>query len=422
MTRNGTARDIERAGLVLAFAAVHALLWWTGTTGPNLPFGDVTIAYRQWMDQGGLSGGWVGIDKPWVYPVVALVPMLLASVGGTGSIELGWLVMVTVLDGIVLALLWRQRVGRVRVAWWWTVFLLALGPIALGRIDTVATAVALAGVVWIARRPAVASALFTVAAWIKVWPAALVGVLLLLRRGLRTRVLLGAAIVTAVVVLLDLLVGGGAHLLSFVGQQTGRGLQIEAPLATPFLWRASAGVHGTFVYYDAQILTFQVAGAGTSIASAISTQLMALVVLVGALLALWAAASGARRTELAPVLALLFVGALIATNKVGSPQYIGWLAVPVVWGLLAGRRSARRFALPAVLALVTAFATQLIYPDYYDRVLALQPLLLGVLTVRNALEVVLLVWSVVALVRMGRAARIAAAHGREARPAPAVQA
>ncbi len=61
------------------------------------------------------------------------------------------------------------------------------------------------------------------------------------------------------------------------------------------------------------------------------------------------------------MLALVFVAALIATNKVGSPQYIGWFAVPVVWGLVAGRASARRFLPIALLALPTAFLTQLVY-------------------------------------------------------------
>ncbi len=60
--------------------------------------------------------------------------------------------------------------------WWWLGFLLALGPIGLGRIDTVATVLALIGVAFVATRPAVASALFTAGAWTKVWPAALVGV------------------------------------------------------------------------------------------------------------------------------------------------------------------------------------------------------------------------------------------------------
>nr|WP_277355402.1 glycosyltransferase 87 family protein [Curtobacterium pusillum] len=370
-----------------------------------MPLGDVTITYRRWIETGHTSGFWVGIDEDWVYPILAIVPMAAAALGGVGSIGTGWLVLMVVLDAVACAFLWRFRAFGVRVVWWWLAFLLALGPIGLGRIDTVATVLALVGVAFVATRPAIASALFTAGAWTKVWPAALVGVLLLLRRGHRRGVLGSALVLTALIVLVDVLYGGAAHLLSFVGQQTGRALQIEAPLATPFMWAAAFGVPGAAVYYDREILTFEVSGAGTHAAAAVSTPLMAVVVVVGVLLAMWAVRRGAHRTEAAPLLALLFVAALVAANKVGSPQYIGWFAVPIVWGLVAGRPSARRFLPVAVAALPMALLTQVVYPGFYDQVLTVQPWVLVVLTLRNALEVGVLVWSVVALVRLGVAAR-----------------
>jgi hypothetical protein len=75
--------------------------------------------------------------------------------------------------------------------------------------------------------------------------------------------------------------------------------------------------------------------------------------------------------------------------------------VPIVWGLVAGRGSARRFLPVAVAALPMALLTQLVYPGWYDQVLTVQPWILVVLTVRNALEVAILVWAVVAVVRLG---------------------
>ncbi|MFZ7088542.1 glycosyltransferase 87 family protein [Curtobacterium sp. RRHDQ10] len=414
----GSAALAERVGVVVAFAAVHALLWWLNLTLPNLPLGDVDIAYRQWLATGASTGVWIGIDLPWVYPVVALVPMLVAPVFGLGSLVIGWLVLVTVLDAVAFAFLWRCRFLGVRVGWWWALLLLALGPIALGRIDTPATAIALVGVVWVLRRPGVAAALLTLAAWIKVWPAALVGVLLLLRRGHRRAVLVGAATVTVVVVAIDAVLGGLPEVLSFITQQTGRGLQIESPLATPFLWLAKAHVAGAEVYYDRTILTFQVAGTGTATAGVVSSPLMAVVVALAVLLALVAVRGGARQVEVMPLLALVLVAALLATNKVGSPQYVGWFAVPIVWGLVAGEASARRFLVPAAGVLVLAVATQLVYPAFYNEVLGLQTGILVVLTVRNVLEVAMLAWGVAALVRIGRQARSvsASASSLEARP------
>jgi len=403
------SRWLEAAVFVVAFLAVHALLWYLTAVSANLPLGDVTITYKRWIETGHTDHFWVGIDADWVYPILAIVPMAAAALGGVGSIGTGWLLLMVLLDAVACGFLWRFRGLGVRVVWWWLAFLLALGPIGLGRIDTVATVLALVGVAFVATRPAVASALFTAGAWTKVWPAALVGVLLLLRRGHRRGVIGGALVLTALIVLVDVLYGGAAHLFSFVGQQTGRALQIEAPLATPFMWAAAFGVPGAAVYYNQQILTFEVSGAGTHAAAAVSTPLMALVVVAGVVVALWAVRRGAHRTEAAPLLALLFVAALVATNKVGSPQYVGWFAVPIVWGLVAGRPSARRFLPIAVAALPMALLTQIVYPGFYDQVLTVQPWALVVLTLRNALEVALLVWSVVALVRLGLSARSRAA-------------
>ncbi|WP_144765424.1 glycosyltransferase 87 family protein [Curtobacterium sp. 9128] len=399
------SRRLELAGFAVAFLAVHALLWWLTTFIANLPLGDVTGIYRTWIENGRTTHVWVGLDSDWVYPILAIVPMAAAALGGLASIGTGWLVLMILLDAVACAFLWRFRAFGISVVWWWLVFLLALGPIGLGRIDTVSTAVALVGVAFVGARPALASAVFTIGAWVKVWPAALVAVLLVLRRGHRGGVVAGAATVTALVVLVDVLYGGAAHLLSFVGQQSGRGLQVEAPLATPFMWAAAAHVLGAAVFYDREILTFEVMGSGTHLAAAVSTPLMAIAVFGGVGLAAWAAARGARRTEVAPVLALVLVAALIATNKVGSPQYIGWFAVPIVWGLVAGRGSARRFLPLALTALPMAFLTQLIYPGYYDQLLSVQPWILVVLTVRNVLEVVLLLWGIVLLVRMALQAR-----------------
>ena len=42
--------------------------------------------------------------------------------------------------------------------------------------------------------------------------------------------------------------------------QTDRGLQLEAPVSAFYLWRAVARIPGSFIYYDRDLLTFQVAG------------------------------------------------------------------------------------------------------------------------------------------------------------------
>ena len=94
------------------------------------------------------------------------------------------------------------------------------------------------------------------------------------------------------------------------------------------------------------------------------------------------------------------MAALIGFNKVGSPQFISWLAVPILLGLVthaAGHGGS--FRQPALLGLVIAGLTQVIYPWWYAWLLTAHPLMLGTITVRNVLTFVLLGWAVVALVR-----------------------
>ena len=50
------------------------------------------------------------------------------------------------------------------------------------------------------------------------------------------------------------------HAFGFVTDQTDRGLQLEAPVSAWYLWRAVLGIPGSSIYYDRDILTFQVTG------------------------------------------------------------------------------------------------------------------------------------------------------------------
>ncbi|WP_066516911.1 glycosyltransferase 87 family protein [Curtobacterium ammoniigenes] len=381
------------ATAVVAFLVVHAAIVLAVSVAPNDPIGDVDGLYRQWVHQG-LNGSWIGISGPWVYPILALVPMVAAAAAGVQHIDQGWLVVVALADAASAVILWRTANGR-RAFWWWMLFLLCLGPIGVGRIDAVADALAIAGVAFGVRRPALASALFTVGAWIKVWPAALIAALAL-RGRTAVRALIAAVLVSAGVVATDLSLGGGRYLASFVGAQTSRGLQVESVLATPFTWAVAAGRPGYSIFFDHGIVAFEVVGHGTGFAARCSTPLMVgLVVLIAAVTGV-AIARRAPVLELIPVVALAVVMTLIVANKVGSPQYVGWIAAPIAWGLIAGRRGA--FLVPAALAVAIAGLTQVIYPWFYASVTHAHPLLLTVLSIRNGLEALLLLWALVSLV------------------------
>ncbi|HEX3679761.1 MAG TPA: hypothetical protein VHU90_08575, partial [Galbitalea sp.] len=89
--------------------------------------------------------------------------------------------------------------------------------------------------------------------------------------------------------------------------------------------------------------------------------------------------------------------------KVGSPQYMTWLTVPVILGLATHTMGhGRSFRFPAVIALVSAGLTQLFYPYLYEQLLYLNLPLLVALTARNILTLVLLAWAVSAVVGLSR--------------------
>ncbi|MDP3208520.1 MAG: glycosyltransferase 87 family protein [Rhodoglobus sp.] len=382
-----------------AFVVAHLWLGLLNLYAPGQPLGDVTIVYKFWMDQGIVANFWVGIDSSFVYPIVALVPMLIAYAFGPALYASTWLSMVMVINAVAFAFVtgWGRSRERVSTAWWWIAFLVALGPIALGRIDTVTIALAIVGVLLIARAPRAAVIILTVATWIKVWPAALLAAAVIALRG-RLRIVAVALATTTTVVAIALLLGSGSNLLSFITEQTDRGLQIEAPISTGWLWRAAAGDLGTFIYYDQQILTFQVSGPGVDSAAALMTPLLVLGVVVICLLGVRGVRAGVQAGDLFPPLSLALVSALIAFNKVGSPQFIGWLAVPVVLGLATHAAGyGRSFQTPAILALVTAALTQLVYPTFYTELLSLNVPILIVLAARNIFVFVILGWSVLAL-------------------------
>ncbi len=393
------------AGFVLA----HLWLGMLALYAPGQPLGDVTSVYRYWIVDYAFAGhGWVGIDTVWVYPIVAILPMIAAAAFGPDFYASTWLSLVMAIDAIAFAVVVARgrRLGAPATGWWWIGFLVALGPVAVGRIDAITVPVALVGMLLLLTRPALAGALLAVAAWIKVWPAALVAAAVLALRD-RLRVLLAAVAVSLVVLIVALSLGSGANVLSFVSQQTGRGLQIEAVIATPWMWDATLGAGHSRVYYDTSILTFQLQGPGVPTAAALATPLLALSAL--ALLALGALAMrrGRDAGEVLPPLVLALTVALILFNKVGSPQFATWLAVPVVFGLLAHAAGlASSFRVPAVLGLVIAGLTQAVYPYLYHELLGVPNLVMVmVLTARNVLYLALFAWAVVALVELLRRPR-----------------
>lgn len=395
--------------LWIAFAVVHVGIAVLGFVLPNDPMGDLHNVYDPWSREalegrwtdGGLVAPWiVGIQEKWVYPQLALVPMVLAqALSGLANYAVAWAVVVTAFDALAFAVLvGRGRsTGRGVAAWFWLAFLAVLGPIAMYRVDAVTVPLGILGSLWLVRRPWLGSALLAVATWIKVWPAAILAAAVIAVRR-RLAVIGAAAAVSAVVALVVVLAGGAGNLLGFIDDQAGRGLQIEAPASAYYLWLASAGVAGAWVYYDPDMLTFQVTGPNVDPLIAAMTPILILAVAAVAAVGAVKAWRGASFVSLFPALSLALVLAFIVFNKVGSPQYYTWIAVPIVVGLVLDRHAWWRLA---TLALVVGALTQVVYPILYRGLMIVPSPLVDavlVLTLRNAGALALFAWAVVKLV------------------------
>ena len=102
-----------------AFVLVHLWLGLVNLYHRSAPLGDVSVVYRFWMDQA-MQGTWVGIDTAWVYPIVALVPMLASLLFGADQYASTWLSMVMILNAVAFGFVtgWGRSRERVTLGWW----------------------------------------------------------------------------------------------------------------------------------------------------------------------------------------------------------------------------------------------------------------------------------------------------------------
>jgi hypothetical protein len=361
---------------------------------PNGPLGDVQVIYPAWWIDALISGDYPGLTAPGVYPFLALVPIAIATEGVAA-----WFVLVVIVDAVALAFVARRSLTAAFV---WLAFQLALGPIALGRIDAVTVALAIIAVTILERSPRVSGVLVAVATWVKVWPVA-VG--LAAMRSARFASFatwsIGTAIALAVA---GIVVGDRFSVFSFLSQQQGRGIQVEAVAATPWLWDAWAAGQSV-VTYSADIHTFEIVGPGTSLVAQVLTvaQVVALLAVGFALVANGRSVTTASASFGYSLLVL--VSLLVTTNKVGSPQFVSWFAVPLVAMVLAN--ASRATAVLVALIGSVAVLTHVIYPYAYFAFLELRTVPLMLVTVRNLTEIALLVASSVVLLTQLRVEKLA---------------
>ncbi|MEV1020918.1 glycosyltransferase 87 family protein [Streptomyces sp. NPDC050264] len=331
---------------------------------------EVHDLYARWSVT--LAHGTFPTDDPlWQYPPGA-GPVLLAPGLLPGPTYFQAFVTLTLAtDALVTYVLVRG--GRdPRGGWLWTAGLPLLLHIPLARYDIEVTALAVLALLTLHRSPRAAGTFAALGALVKVWPAL---TLLGAPRGRTTREAWTAALASAAALLLVLALAFRSP-FSFLGGQSGRGVQIESVGGTALMLARRAGWPGHVRY---QFGAMEFVGPYVGVVAALS--------LAGTAAAfaslLWWRVRARRFSAATPYdAALCAVLLFTVTSRVISPQYLVWLLGLSAVCLTARCTTQRPVAL---LVLAAAGVSALAYPVLYDDVKAGTWLGIAVMAVRNTL-------------------------------------
>lgn len=312
------------------------------------------------------------------------------------------------LAGLVGLIALARRWGSALGPWVWVAVVPLLGPIAYNRLDLV---------------PAVATILalerFSARSWFggggwlgfgfvaKIYPVLFLPIAFAAAR--RRQILVGAAVVTFLFLVPYLGFLGDVY-RNVLGYHTERGIQIES------LWgfgqlAASKFTQGVGINFTFGAL--HVDSGAAPFLKALSQALSLGFVAAGVWLAhrAWRAGRDASGPELAGIVFMTMAGTL-AVGSVFSPQFMLWLGAAAA-AAVCDRTTWLR--IPALAVLPAALMTQLIYPFFYGRLVAVEIPALVLLASRNFL---VLFVAVEALLALRRRASAAAPSGAAA-PEPA---
>lgn len=368
--------------LVLAWVitrsiAVGQLAGWVPYPEGPLMMSDVRL-YSVWSIL--LADGQFPVgDDMWQYPPAAGLIFAAARFAGPNPV-IGFVVLSLIADALILtALLIAACKGKhgLLAPWVWVGAAVAIGPIMFARFDVFPTLFAVLVLLLVAR-PILSGLAAGVGILVKVWPG------LMLIALPRRKLPIALAVTVATFVAGWWLVGQWASgAVSFLGEQGGRGLQVESVGALPYV------IFNAFTHQMDYVFRFgsmEIDMLGSREAG------LALTVLGLALIAGLALLRLLGRLEQVPpadvALAALLVS--IATSRVFSPQYTVWIAGVAAVLMLDVRTKLRG----CVWMLgIMAFITQVIYPWGYGSLIEggwfsvfLQTLRIGLLLAATALS------------------------------------
>ena len=353
---------------------------------------DVWVIYHGWY--GVLQTGTFPLDDvTWQYPPGAALVIMLPGLLPWSYLVSFW-VICGVVDALTMALLTRAGVRRGRSfagAWVWLAGVPLLGPMIYNRYDILVTALTVAGLLAVLRRPAIGGLLLGLGGIIKIWPLlALIGT----PSGRRTRRSWTAAAATAGS-LGFLLAAGMNGAFEFLQFQKDRGIEVESLGALPLHVARMAGAWQGEVkmnYGSTEML-----GPWVDVIS----KVMVAGTLGGFLwLLFWRLTAKHRTAATTYDAALSALLVFTVTSRVISPQYLVWL-VGVAAVCLTVRATSQRPV--AVLILLATPLTLLEFPVLFGQVTSSHTWGVIVLGLRNLL---LLAAAVLSCVRLWRSTRV----------------
>ncbi|MFN2587480.1 MAG: glycosyltransferase 87 family protein [Actinomycetota bacterium] len=316
------------------------------------------------------------------YPPGSLPFVVLAAIEkpGTDTYRTRFVLLMLAVDlvGFVALLLLARRWGSLLGPWAWVAAIPLLGPIAYNRLDLVPAVATILAIERLSAR-----AWFGGGGWLgygavaKLYPALFLP--LVLAASWRRQILAGAAVVAGLffVPYLGFLEDVGESVLGYHAE---RGIQIESVWAFMLLLAAKLGhVIGINYSFGALHVDSEVA----PLMKAASQVLSVSVVAAGVWLAVRLRRSGrdAATPQMAGVMFMTMAGTM-GLGTVFSPQFMLWLAA-LAAAVLCERRS--WLTVPALTVLPVALLTQLVYPFFYGRLVAVEPAALVLLGARNFL-------------------------------------
>ena len=136
----GRARAVLNTprGLLGGFIVVHLvfLIFAASLSLRGEAFSD-TFIYRDWAMAGFNDANLSGGPSPWVYPILALIPMAIAGAAGPGPFFFLWVLMTTLLNGWALLKLTERgrNTDAIPAGWWWLAFTFLMGWLGFARVD-----------------------------------------------------------------------------------------------------------------------------------------------------------------------------------------------------------------------------------------------------------------------------------------------